>query len=76
MGFDDYVTSGFIRPALTTMQMPAAEMGERAVALLSARFAGTAVEPTTLLEATLVERASSGPAPALRQAARGPAKKS
>jgi DNA-binding LacI/PurR family transcriptional regulator len=76
MGFDDYVTSGFIRPALTTMQMPAAEMGERAVALLSARFAGTAVEPTTLLEATLVERASSGPAPALRQAARGPAKES
>lgn len=66
MGFDDYVTSGFIRPALTTMQMPAAEMGRRAVAVLNEGLDGRPAKRSTLLRATLVERASTGPAPAKR----------
>lgn len=62
MGFDDYITSGFIRPALTTMQMPAAEMGTQAVTLLRDRIAGRQTDGTTLLQATLVGRSSTGPA--------------
>ena len=62
-GFDDYITSGFIRPALTTMQMPAAEMGRRAVAVLHDTMGGRQANGTTLLQATLIQRSSSGPAP-------------
>jgi DNA-binding LacI/PurR family transcriptional regulator len=62
MGFDDYITSGFVRPSLTTMQMPAAEMGRLAVGALQDLFEGKAVERRTLLSATLVERGSTGPA--------------
>ena len=61
MGFDDYITSGYIRPALTTMQMPSAEMGRRAVALLGDLLKGRPVSERTLLNATLVVRATTGP---------------
>ena len=61
MGFDDYITSGFVRPALTTMQMPAAEMGQLAVATIRDVLDGKAVQQKTLLEAKLVERGSTGP---------------
>jgi DNA-binding LacI/PurR family transcriptional regulator len=59
MGFDDYVTSGYIRPSLTTMQMPAAEMGRRAIALLDDILRKQPVSQKTLLNAVLVERAST-----------------
>lgn len=62
MGFDDYITSGFIRPALTTMQMPAPEMGRLAVAALKDRLAGRPAKRSMLLSARLIERASTGPA--------------
>ena len=64
IGFDDYVTSEYIRPALTTMRMPAAEMGVIAVGMLSDRLAGRPVLETTLLTATLVERTSAAKAQA------------
>ena len=64
IGFDDYVTSEYIRPALTTMRMPAAEMGVIAVGMLSDRLAGRPVQETTLLTATLVERTSAAKAQA------------
>jgi len=59
MGFDDYVTSGFVRPSLTTMQMPAAEMGRLAVNALHDRIQGKPVSMRTVLRATLIERAST-----------------
>lgn len=59
MGFDNYVTSGYIRPGLTTMQMPAAEMGRLAVGLLAAQATTRQVSAETLLVATLVERGST-----------------
>jgi len=70
MGFDDYVTSGYLRPSLTTMQMPAAEMGRAAVALLTDVFQGKTAPRRTVLNATLIERASTGPA---RRSRRGKA---
>ena len=63
MGFDDYVSSGYLRPALTTMQIPAAAMGRRAIGLLVERIEGRAVTDETLFDATLIARASTGPAP-------------
>ena len=59
MGFDDYVTSGFIRPSLTTMQMPVAEMGRTAVALLCDVLGGKPAEHETLFNAELIERGST-----------------
>ena len=59
MGFDDYVTSRFVRPALTTMQMPAAEMGRLGVARLCDMLAGKAVPPETRLLAAAIERGST-----------------
>lgn len=64
MGFDDYITSGFIRPALTTMQMPAAEMGRRALDILIAQRTGRQSSESAWLYASLVERTSTGQAPA------------
>lgn len=63
MGFDDYITSGFIRPALTTMQMPAAEMGRVAVAVLTSHLGEQRPGEAMRLDASLVERTSTGPAP-------------
>ncbi|RYE10463.1 MAG: LacI family transcriptional regulator [Hyphomicrobiales bacterium] len=62
MGFDDYVTSGFVRPSLTTMQMLAAEMGRRAVEMLKRQLLGKSAPQRPMLQATLVERGSTGPA--------------
>jgi DNA-binding LacI/PurR family transcriptional regulator len=62
MGFDDYKTSSFIRPSLTTMQMPSAEMGSRAVSALRQQIDGLTVDPLPPLRATLVIRGSTGPA--------------
>ena len=67
MGFDDYITSGFIRPALTTMQMPASEMGRHAVNVLVRPREERRQNETAQLRATLVQRSSTGPAPNRRQ---------
>jgi DNA-binding LacI/PurR family transcriptional regulator len=63
MGFDDYVTSGFIRPALTTMQMPAPEMGRLAVEVLAGHIHEQRPSETMRLHASLIERSSTGPVP-------------
>lgn len=59
VGFDDYVTSGFVRPALTTIQMPAVKMASTAVALLAERIEGREVRPETLFNAGLIQRGST-----------------
>lgn len=59
VGFDDYVTSGFVRPALTTIQMPAAKMASTAVALLADLIDGRQVRSETMFDAGLVVRSST-----------------
>ena len=61
MGFDDYITSTFVRPALTTMRMPSAEMGRLGVIRLGEMLAGGDVPPETVLAAEKIERGSTGP---------------
>jgi len=63
-GFDDMPVARDVTPALTTIRLPLTEMGARAMTLaLGAADPGT--EPRQEhVEATLVRRESSGPAPA------------
>lgn len=61
IGFDDYVSSQYLRPALTTMRMPSAEMGKAAIHQLAAILSGAGRPNTPSFNATLVERSSAGP---------------
>jgi DNA-binding LacI/PurR family transcriptional regulator len=49
---------------LTSVALPAQEMGRRAVELVMAKIEGREPEPVTLLAPHLTARASTGPAPA------------
>lgn len=63
-GFDDIYGSELVTPALTTVRAPLVLAGERAVASMLAHLDGTPQPDTDeLLTTTLVERASTGPAP-------------
>lgn len=62
-GFDDVDYAGLLSPPLTTVRVPAADMGVRAVeALLEAIETGR-TPPDTEFAADLVLRGSTGPAP-------------
>lgn len=63
VGFDDYVTSQFVRPALTTVHMPAAKMAELAVGHLLQLLAGDVLLSPEPLRARLIERGSTGAFP-------------
>ena len=63
MGFDDIDMAAGASPPLTTVRVPAAEIGRRAAARMLARLAGEAVPPIEELPAGLVVRESCGPAP-------------
>jgi LacI family transcriptional regulator/LacI family repressor for deo operon, udp, cdd, tsx, nupC, and nupG len=65
VGFDDIAVSALLTPALTTVRIPRAEAGRRAVRRLHAALTGAdpaAVAPGPL-PTELVVRASTGPAP-------------
>jgi LacI family transcriptional regulator len=63
IGYDDIALSAHIEPPLTTMRQPIADEGRALVELLLGRIAGKPVtELQTLWRATLVARASDGPA--------------
>jgi LacI family transcriptional regulator len=60
-GFDDAEWAATMRPALTTMRQPAAEMGEAALDAVLRMIADPALKPpTVLLPGTLVVRESCG----------------
>jgi LacI family transcriptional regulator len=59
VGFDDVPLANYCTPPLTTVRMPAAEMGRRAGELLLERIAGQPTERHLMLETELVMRASS-----------------
>jgi DNA-binding LacI/PurR family transcriptional regulator len=63
MGFDDIDMASGTSPALTTVRVPAAEIGRRAAARMLARLAGESVLHVEQLPAELVVRASTGPVP-------------
>lgn len=60
MGFDDYVTSEFVRPSLTTMRMPAGDMGRASVSKLQHMLSSKGKAEDARFSATLVERGSTG----------------
>jgi len=64
VGFDDIDMASGASPPLTTVRVPAAQIGRRAAARILARLAGDAVPHVEELPATMVVRASTGRAPA------------
>ncbi len=60
-GFDDLDFAAHIQPPLTTIQVPAEEIGERAAEYLLARLAGRATLNLTEIGTNLLVRSSTGP---------------
>lgn len=61
IGFDDIPLAAYFDPPLTTVHLPAHDLGRAAGAALLERINGRAVEARTLLPTALVVRASTGP---------------
>lgn len=63
IGFDNLEFAAHLDPPLTTVNVPAAEMGERAADYLVGKISGQAVLKSLHLKPALLIRRSSGPAP-------------
>ena len=63
VGFDNLEFAAHLDPPLTTMEVPAAEMGERAADLLLRRIGGQSSVESVHLEPRLIARHTSGRAP-------------
>jgi DNA-binding LacI/PurR family transcriptional regulator len=64
VGFDDAPIAGYLRPALTSLRQPIAEIGERVVTMLIDLVRGETPSPAqVLLKPRLIVRNSTGPAP-------------
>ncbi|SAK66080.1 LacI family DNA-binding transcriptional regulator [Caballeronia ptereochthonis] len=63
-GFDDIELAAHFQPALTTIRVPDRQMGELAAEYLIDRIAGKAAECPPMLDVSIIERDSTGPAPA------------
>lgn len=64
IGFDDAPMAQYLRPALTTLRQPIAEIGAALIAMLEAAIKGTPpVQRQLLLSPRLITRASCGKAP-------------
>jgi LacI family transcriptional regulator len=63
IGFDDIVTASIVRPALTTVALPAYEMGASAMRLMLRLLEGEECPKIVWLTTELVVRQSSGPPP-------------
>jgi LacI family transcriptional regulator len=61
VGFDDVPAAQYITPQLTTVRVPAEEMGHRAAAMLLQAIAGTEPPGRIELPVDLIVRRSSGP---------------
>ena len=64
VGFNDFDFSAWVRPSLTTVRIPAAAMGRRAIEVLIGAEGGSVPE-APVFPAELVVRESSSPAPGL-----------
>ena len=63
IGFDDLDLATHMKPSLTTMRVPTAEMGRRAADYLLGRLAGRRMPHATEIQVSLVVRDSTGPPP-------------
>lgn len=63
VGFDDIPLAAYFDPPLTTVRLPAFELGQAAGRALLERIAGKAVPARTLLPTELILRASTAPPP-------------
>jgi LacI family transcriptional regulator len=63
VGFDDIPLAAFFDPPLTTVRLPAYELGQAAGRALLERITGQAIPTRTLLPTELIVRASTGPPP-------------
>ena len=63
VGFDDIPLAAFFDPPLTTVRLPAYELGQAAGRALLERIAQPAIPTRTLLPTELIVRASTGPPP-------------
>jgi LacI family transcriptional regulator len=63
MGYDDIELAAYVEPPLTTLRNPMRELGELALDLLLLARASEHEPVSRRLTATLIERASTGPAP-------------
>jgi DNA-binding LacI/PurR family transcriptional regulator len=61
VGFDDIPLAAYFDPPLTTVRLPAFELGQAAGRALLERIADRAVPPRTLLPTELIVRASTAP---------------
>ncbi len=61
VGFDDIPLAGYFDPPLTTVRLPAFELGQAAGRALLERIADRAVPARTLLQTELIVRASTAP---------------
>jgi DNA-binding LacI/PurR family transcriptional regulator len=71
VGFDDVPLAAFFDPPLTTIRLPAEDLGRAAGLALLDRIAGRVVATRTILPTELVIRSSSGPPPASDRRRRG-----
>jgi len=62
-GFDDIELAAQFEPSLTTIRVPDRDIGVLAAEYLLARVAGKAPESPPMLDVSIVERNSTGPAP-------------
>jgi LacI family transcriptional regulator len=69
VGCDDIETARLVTPALTTVAVPARELGARAARMLIRLLRGETVPPAKPLPVRLVVRGSTAPAPAAAAAA-------
>jgi len=63
LGFDSIEEGGFMQPALSTIRMPARDIGRLAAQRMVALIEGKELAPAQPLEHTLLLRESLGPAP-------------
>ncbi len=68
VGFDDLEFAEQIEPSLTTMHVPAEEIGHRAAEYLLAKIVGQPAATTTAVSVNLIVRESSGPPPEATEA--------
>jgi LacI family transcriptional regulator len=64
LGFNDIDAAAHVRPALTTVRQPFADMGHRAAEILLTALETDDVAQRVVLPTELVIRDSTGPAPA------------
>lgn len=71
VGFDNLELAANMDPPLTTVDVPATQMGERAADFLAATIAGESVLRAIRIEPTLIARKTTGRAPGTSQRPRG-----